>query len=255
MSKNLTQNIDNQSELQPGLDSKSKAAAWIIGAVVVALLLIWFLPPLAAEVYLSNNIAKFISSDTPEDVSLKANTWQLLSGRFSSFNITGRNLTVGNLLVDSYSMEASKGQIDIFKTLREKDISLKMSPVITLTMDVTVADMAALLGTFYPSLHEMAVTGHEGYLLVTGVAATFEGQKIPIEFKVDLTTSDWSSLKVRAYDLVPLSGIDTLQQTIDELTDIYSVNILFNNTTPPIYINSVVVSETGIEIKSNSALK
>ncbi|QOR33685.1 hypothetical protein IMX26_09235 [Clostridium sp. 'deep sea'] len=239
---------------EPKLNKKSKATTWILCSVVAVIVLIWFVPPIAAEMYLSKNINKFINADTTNNVDLKANTFQLLAGKFNSFEINGSNLMVGNLTVKSYSLKADKGQIDIFKTLKQHKIELKDSPVITLDMNVAISDMAKLLQGLYKSLNEMTVQGRDGYLQISGVSGTQKELNLPIKFKLKLTNKDWSSLQASAYDFEIATDKQIPEEVINQLEVMYTKTILFNNTNPPIYINSVVVKEDGINITSNSAL-
>ncbi len=256
MNENNTQplNTPNTPEFKPVPAGKSLPKAWIAGAVLAGLLLLWFAPPLAAELYLANNIDKFINTDITDDVSLKTNTFQLLAGKFSSFHISGNNLLIGNLRISQYMLEATEGRIDIIQTLKKKDIILENSPIITLTLDVSINDMAYLLQEFYPSLSDMQVVAAEGYMIVSGTAATPAGKDLPVSFKVALTTDDWASLRVDAYELTATPVENVTDEEIAELTEIYSVSIPFDGTTPPIYINKVVVSASKIIITANSSL-
>ena len=240
--------------VEPKPSKKSKATTWILCSVIVVIVLIWFVPPIAAELYLTKNISKFINADTTKNVDLKANTFQLLAGKFNSFEINGTHLMVGNLMVESYSLKANEGQIDIFKTIKQQKVELKESPVITLDMHVAINDMAKLLQGLYKSLHEMTVEGEDGYLQISGVSGTQKELNLPIKFKLKLTNKDWSSLQASAYDFEIETDKQVTGEVINQLETMYTKTILFNNTNPPIYINSVEVKEDGINITSNSAL-
>lgn len=232
----------------------SKPKVWLVGLIIAALVLLWVAPPLAAELYLAGNIDKFIDAETADEISLNTNTFKLLSGRFDEFVVKGHNLSIGNLNVETYELSANEGQVAIFETLRQKSISVKQSPVASMTLNVSAKDMSNLLDSYYESLNEMSVTLHDGYLEVNGVSDTPRGKSIQIAFNALLDSDDWSSLKVTVTDLIAFGDKVLEDDEIYELMEIYSIVIPFDKTNPPIYINSVITTNQRIVITANTSL-
>ncbi|GEM_PF-5704268 len=228
---------------------------WLIGAVIAVLLLLWFAPPLAAEMVLANNIDGFINAAEPDRVTLDTTTIQVVQGRFKSFHITGKDLVIGNLLVSEYDFDAGEGQLDVMKYLTSKTIVMKKNPIIKMRWVVTVADFSKLLEAFYPSIWGMDVVAVGDSLQVSGVAASPSGIDVPVEFKVKLSVDQWEALYLEAYDLnVDIESVMEAGLAAD-LTEIYSLSIPFDKTSPPIFIDSAQVSKGQIIITASSSLK
>jgi len=213
-------------------------------------------PPLAAELYLRDNIGNLMRADSPDEVNLDTNTFKLLSGSFDNLEVKGSNLKIGNLKIDKYELIASSGKVSIMETLREKDVVVKESPVADLTMYVAIEDMKELLEAYYESLNDMEVVAKEGYLEISGVSDTPRGKSVPIVFEVELSSSDWSSLQVEVTDL---SQADTYalqlnEEEVEELIEVYTIDISFENTSPAIFINSVNITTQEVVITANTSL-
>lgn len=237
-------------------EEKNSSRKWLIGLGIVALILVWLAPPLAAELFLSRNIGKLMDADVPEDVDLDTNTFKLLSGKFDKLFIKGNNLSIGNLDIERYELLASSGQIAILKTLTKKDVFVKESPVATLTLHVSIKDMENMLSLYYESLNEINVSAYEGYLEIIGISDTPQGKEVPIVFQVVLSSSDWASLEVKVVELKPtVQYIEKLSdEENEELVDIYSICIPFDKTSPAIFINSVEIFNEEIIITANTSL-
>ena len=244
----------NEGEIRIELENNSQKV-WIVGAIVAVLLLLWFAPPLAAEMVLADNIDSFITAATPDNVELDTDTIQLFKGGFKGFRITGKDLLVGNLLVSDYELNAREGQIDLVKYITSQKIVMKKNPIIKMTWEVSISDFSKLLEAFYPSIWGMKVEAVGDYLQVTGVSASPSGIDVPVDFKVNLSVDQWEALYLEAYDLdVDIVSVLEAGLTAD-LTEIYSLRIPFDKTTPPIFIDSAKVSGGKIIITASSSLK
>ncbi len=233
---------------------KSKPKAWLIGLIIAALILLWVAPPLAAELYLAENIDNFIKAQSVEDVSLTTDTFKLLNGRFDQFVVSGNNLLIGHLKVESFQLMASEGQIAILETIRTKKIAVKESPIASMILNITQEDFKDLLKTYYESLNEIEVVLNNGYIEVSGIADSPRGKSIPIAFIARVGSDDWSSLEVDVVEIISTSSKVVEDDELEELSDIYSIVIPFDKTNPVIYINTVNVRSDGIIINANTSL-
>src|SRR6056297_3140946 len=85
-------------------NEKKSSKKWLAGLVIAALILLWVAPPLAAELYLRDNIGNLMRADSPDEVNLDTNTFKLLSGSFDNLEVKGSNLKIGNLKIDKYEL-------------------------------------------------------------------------------------------------------------------------------------------------------
>jgi hypothetical protein len=250
----MSNELKNEEAAENKGEKKSKK--WLIGLLIAALILLWVAPPLAAELYLRDNIGNLMKADTPDEVKLDTNTFKLLTGSFDELKVKGSNLRIGNLDIDNYELVASSGRVSIIETLREKDVVVKESPVAELTMRISIEDMKNLLSSYYDSLSDMEVIAYEGYLEVSGVSDTPRGKKALIIFNVELSSSDWSSLQVEVVDLSQSSSYagQLNEEEITELIEVYTIDISFEDTNPAIFINSVNITTEEVVITANTSL-
>lgn len=248
--------MSNDIKKDEPIKDKKGSKKWLVGLIMAALVLLWVAPPLAAELYLRENIGNLMKADTPREVRLDTNTFKLITGSFDELEVKGDNLTIGNLQIESYELLASSGKVDVFETLREKDVIVEESPVADLTLHITIEDMKNLLELYYDSLNDMEVVAYDGYLQISGVSDTPRGKEVLISFNAELSSSDWSSLQVEPVALSIASSYEgqLAEEEIQELIDVYTIDISFENTNPPIFINSVNVSANEILITANTSL-
>ncbi len=248
--------MSNDVKKDEPVKEQERSKKWLVGLILAALILLWIAPPLAAELYLRENIGNLMKADTPREIRLDTNTFKLITGSFDELEVKGDNLTIGNLQVESYELLASSGKIAVFETLREKDVIVKESPVADLTLHITIEDMKNLLSLYYDSLNEIEVVAHDGYLQISGLSDTPRGKEVPISFNAELSSSDWSSLQVEPIALSIISSYQgqLSQEEIQELTNVYSIDISFEKTNPPMFINSINVNSDEVVITANTSL-
>ncbi|MFP4456450.1 MAG: LmeA family phospholipid-binding protein [Clostridia bacterium] len=248
--------MSNDIKKEESAKDKKGSKKWLVGLLIAALILLWVAPPLAAELYLRENIGNLMKADTPREVRLDTNTFKLITGSFEELEVKGDNLTIGNLQVESYELLASSGKINVFETLREKDVIVKESPVADLTLHITIEDIKNLLKSYYESLNDIEVVAYDGYLQINGVSDTPRGKEVPISFNAELSSSDWSSLQIEPIALSVDSNYEGElgQEEIQELIDVYSIDISFEDTNPPIFIDSVNVDTKEVLITANTSL-